>query len=191
METKTTPDYTVTTFNNVVVEKSNLLTQLKLNRDKHNMIYEASVSGYWVKASEVLQEKQKHFDNAVNKIEKEFDNEVSDVAAAIQAKKHEDIDNLYVAFEYNAAWPLVYPVNHLEDYERVINMLEFSVADKVSLSSNDFDAYVRNNWNWKKDFITSNSAYLNAVSGCLGPVGLVGSQATYVHGVALKGVSAF
>jgi hypothetical protein len=65
---------------------------------------------------------------------------------------------------FNTHWPLTYPENHLEDYDRVIDMLKYSVADKVELSSKDFDAYVRNNWAWRQSFLGTNTAY---VTGCM------------------------
>lgn len=161
------PDYSLTSFDQVVIEKTKLLTELKKNRDNHEIIYQAAVSGYWVKSAEVLAEKQTSFATSVSDISTEFEKQRAGIAAAIEAKKLTGIKDFYVRLGFVSNWPLAYPENHLEYYDRIISMLEFSVADKVELSAGDFDAYVRNNWGWKKAFAATNIGYLCAVSGAL------------------------
>lgn len=51
------------------------------------------------------------------------------------------------------------PVNHTKDYDRIIRMVEMSVADEIELSQRDFSAYVMDDWTWKQQFLTSNSTY--------------------------------
>lgn len=56
----------------VNIEKSVLLPIVISNREKHNQIYNAAVSGYWIKAEEVLNskitqiQKQEKIDNYLN-----------------------------------------------------------------------------------------------------------------------------
>lgn len=66
---------------------------------------------------------------------------------------------------------LAYPDNHADDYLRAISMIELSHQDVIDLSQQEFDQYVRNQWNWRSSFLTINSAY---ISGCAGPAGAIG-----------------
>lgn len=56
-------------------------------------------------------------------------------------------------------WSLLIPVSHEEDYKKVIAMLEMSVDETIDLSSSEFDAYVRDCWQWKGGFEMSKSLY--------------------------------
>lgn len=179
-------DYSLTSFDHVIVEKTKLLDTLKTNREKHDEIYKAAVEGYWIKCKETLDEKAKDFKEiitdqsadyarAVKGIEERFGVQHDRVAAAIKGKDKKGVGSISVAFDYRQSallgsvgnWPLVYPENHLDDYDRVIGMLEFSVADKVELTATDFNAYVRNRWEWHSRFSMSNSAYVSLTTGCL------------------------
>lgn len=51
------------------------------------------------------------------------------------------------------------PVNQSHEYKRTIRMLEMSVEDTVTLTAQEFDMYVMDRWQWKQNFLTSNSAY--------------------------------
>lgn len=161
------PDYSLTTFDYVVVEKEKLLSKLRENREGHNAIYEAAVSGYWVEAQRVLNEKKIQFDTAVTKVTTAFSGSFERRNVAITEKNLKGISSFSTSFEFNAHWPLAYPTNRLEDYDRVISMLEFSVADKVQLKSSDFDCYVRNNWSWTQSFASSNQNYVQCVTGLM------------------------
>ena len=163
-----TPDHSTTSFDVVVIQKETLLTELKKNRDNHQAIYDAAVQGYWQKASEVVAEKDVSFQEALGVIGKDFIEQKGLIEKAIQDRTVNKIpDYMAVSLRFDSRWPLAYPVNHLEDYDHVISMMEFSVADKVKLSAQDFNAYVRNNWKWKDQFTSLNQGYVCAVSGAL------------------------
>lgn len=53
------------------------------------------------------------------------------------------------------------PINQTADYDRAIKMIEMSVDDVVGIDETDFACYVLDDWNWKNQFLTTNSAYLN------------------------------
>lgn len=192
-------DLSVTTFSTVVVRKDELLKTLEANREKHNSIFDAAVSGYWIESQQTLEKKKKEFDEAVAKLSKEFakqqnrvNTEFAEQANRIQIniteQEREKMGGFVLAqsfafnLAFNAQWPLKYPENHLEDYDRVIDLLKFSIADKVELSSADFDAYVRNNWSWRNSFLGTNSAYVGSyfnggmalISGCSGALACSG-----------------
>lgn len=57
------------------------------------------------------------------------------------------------------------PMDCTKDYDRAIKMLEMSVDDQIILDETSFSQYVMDDWNWKRQFLTSNSTYsLTAMS---------------------------
>jgi hypothetical protein len=181
------------TLHGVVIEKEKLLGIVKDNLEKHNAVYEVACSGFWQTAQEKLDIKRKQFEQSLKNIHKEFDFHFG-LAQEQLAQK-----NQHLSFEYNARAAFVdfdpklglnYPENHLDDYKRVIKMLELSVADRIQLSQSEFDSYVLNNWNWRNSFLTTNSLYINAISGCVGSQGPMGFTNTYSNAIA-TGASIF
>jgi len=55
--------------------------------------------------------------------------------------------------------PLAVPENHVDDFDRAIQMLEMGVGKNVELDQNEFQCYVRNQWQWQHHFLAANSAY--------------------------------
>lgn len=51
------------------------------------------------------------------------------------------------------------PVNHTNDYDRAIGMVEMHEGDDVQLSEDDYSQYVMDDWAWKHDFLSRNSGY--------------------------------
>lgn len=51
------------------------------------------------------------------------------------------------------------PEDHTRDYDRAIQMIEMDTRDEIELSEYDFQSYVLDDWNWKRQFLTTNSAY--------------------------------
>lgn len=169
MSTEAKQDYSLTTFDYVVVEKEKLLAKLRENRDGHNAIYEAAVSGYWIQAGKVLEEKRSEFVTALEKTQKQFDESHDERSKAVTEKNLKGVGSFAAYLGFNAQWPLTFPTNHLDDYDRVISMLEFSVADKTRLTSSEFNSYVRNDWSWNKNFEETNISYVKAYTGsCIG-----------------------
>lgn len=54
------------------------------------------------------------------------------------------------------------PSNEVEQYDRVIGMLEFATDETVELGIAEADMYVRDNWDWKRGWTASNTKYLSA-----------------------------
>lgn len=65
--------------------------------------------------------------------------------------------------EIRSSTGLTAPTQHLKDYDRVIRMLEMSVAEEITISEQQFQQYVMDEWNWKRDFSASNALYSNKV----------------------------
>lgn len=54
------------------------------------------------------------------------------------------------------------PESHVDDYEDVIEMLEMSVDDTIELSHEQFKKWIKDDWDWKRHWSSSNAAYLSA-----------------------------
>ena len=110
----------------IIIPKEKLLPIIESNKQKHDEIYNAAVSGYWVKAEEILQEK------------------------LVKVKAQEKIDN-YLG--------LTYPVSYGDEYSRVISMIKLTSQESFELNQQEFDSYVRNQWNWRNSFLATNLIY--------------------------------
>ena len=51
------------------------------------------------------------------------------------------------------------PHDHTDDYDTVIAMLEMCVDEVVEIDMQEFDNYVRDNWQWKANWSASNALY--------------------------------
>ena len=57
------------------------------------------------------------------------------------------------------------PEDYTKDYDRAIGMLRMSTDETVELTSRQYDQFVRDDWEWKSSFETTNASYLPAVTG--------------------------
>jgi hypothetical protein len=57
------------------------------------------------------------------------------------------------------------PEDHTDDYERAIKMLDLDVREDIELTEQEFAQYVLDDWGWKDQWTTTNSAYLAAKAG--------------------------
>jgi hypothetical protein len=54
---------------------------------------------------------------------------------------------------------LAEPVDHTADYDRILAMLKMSVDDTITLSAQEFNQYVLDNWEWSKLASYTNQSY--------------------------------
>jgi len=52
------------------------------------------------------------------------------------------------------------PEDHTDDFDTVIQMLEWDQNDTLEISYRDFLTYVRNDWGWKVSFAANTESYL-------------------------------
>jgi hypothetical protein len=71
-------------------------------------------------------------------------------------------DKLADGEDVDLEFKLPKPENHVEDYDRAIANLEWSIHDTVELSQQDFDQFVRDRWSWSQRFSTLSATYNNA-----------------------------
>lgn len=68
------------------------------------------------------------------------------------ARKGKDIV-LHIALEQ--------PVDQTRDYDRAIMMCKMSAEGVVELTEREFASYVMDDWSWKKDWLLTNSTYMD------------------------------
>lgn len=125
----------------VRTEKKKLLDKLKENRTTHQKLWVASMKGWRTALAVELETYSKKCAALADKTRSSGD-EVKD----------EDLEPDYPSFPRR-------PENHVEDYDEIIERLEFSMDDEINLTHGDFNRYVRDKWGWKGDFIATSNMY--------------------------------
>lgn len=53
------------------------------------------------------------------------------------------------------------PESHVADYEKALAMLEMHTEPTIEIENLEFTEYVQDEWRWKRDWLHSNSKYLD------------------------------
>lgn len=159
---------TLMSLHRVKVSKAQVLDIVRENKKKHDQLFTEAVEGFWLAAEEQLKKLEKDsiasWEKAhreqLKKIRKEHKAKVK--ALKEQVKKElalvEKRERDGYTYMRNA-----YPEDHGDDYEGTIRRLELLVDENVELDTNEFDAYVRNKWDWKDSFLKNNLYYAQAL----------------------------
>lgn len=166
----------------VVVYKDNLLRVIRENKAKHDAIFDAALSGYWIASKEKILKKQESFKDYVTVLQQDFAKSAEIMLSKIENKNRSissygSIPIPNASFSYSV--DLRYPESHSDDYERAIKAVELSVYDKIELTEIEFNQYIMNNWTWRSSFISSNTDY--AYSGVCFTTGF------YANAIAISG----
>lgn len=60
---------------------------------------------------------------------------------------------------YSLFHKLNVPENHVDDYDRTIEMLQMCTNDFIDMTDDQFQCYMRDKWDWMGNFLLSNSSY--------------------------------
>lgn len=63
------------------------------------------------------------------------------------------------------SFSLPVPEDHTEDFDTVIQMMEWSEGKKVYLSTREFQTYVENKWGWQASWEANTVAYSAMAAG--------------------------
>lgn len=66
---------------------------------------------------------------------------------------------------------LTQPEDHTRDYTVAIDMLTMSLSDTAELDEQSFRSFVKDDWQWKRQFLASNSLYSATATKVLGAMG--------------------
>lgn len=121
----------------VKVNKAELLTKVKINKEKHIEEFNKSIEVWKLRATEGVEATLNSLDS------KHFSAKT----------EHTEFPTFDFDFKYDR------PICHLKDYDRAISMLEMSQEVEVSIGAKDFDQLVNDEWGWKGEFTASNTKY--------------------------------
>lgn len=69
------------------------------------------------------------------------------------------VDDALAGRKIDLRFDLPQPLDHTDDYDRVLLMLDFAVGDTFTLTEQEFAWYVQDEWGWKQNFTQTNSRY--------------------------------
>jgi len=155
----------------IKVAREEILSIVKENKKKHDDILKDSIEGYWLEAEKTLKRYEK---DTLYHAEKNHKEQLKKMRKSLRDKKKEVREQVKKELEFvekrkkDAAFVYMrnkYPENHSDDYIGTIRRLELCVDKEVELDVVEFDKYVRNKWEWRDSFITSNSGYVTSLWG--------------------------
>jgi len=114
---------------NLSIKVSDLRDVVEANRSTHEDTYK--------KAKKRYKELKKRLDNWKEKIDADFPKEIG----------------------ISLFYTMPVPENHLEDYDRILEMLSFETRDTIELSESEVRKYIQDNWEWSSSFIANSASY--------------------------------
>jgi hypothetical protein len=132
-------NYRETAVKTVEVEKKRLADALSKNLETHKSEYVEARAGYEKARIQAYRELAE--------------------AAALAAEEDSGKTRKKAEKAWNKLRNLDVPQDHAESYEQAIALMEWETRDVVELSINDFECYVRDNWDWQHSFKASVANY--------------------------------
>ena len=118
----------------IKVNKDKLIEALSANRETHQADFDLAYEGFREKAMENVEALLNRIKNA----------------------EHGTPVQLWVQLEP--------PVNHVEDYDRALQMCSWEIDDELILTEREFQELVQDDWSWKSQFSVSNKLYTGSAS---------------------------
>lgn len=148
------------TLNNVTVSKDELLRILKENLEAHNEVYNASTQAYFESLRVEFEQKVAKAKDLLKLLKGKLENITQDNIFA----------GIYELSSSLSQGKTRKPESHEADYTSAIRKVELSIHSEFTLTNQDFERYILNNWEWKEDFINTASSYTGGslqVSGAI------------------------
>ena len=172
----------------IKVNKDEVLNVLKKNKQKHDLIYEAAVSGFWENQKNHLDNLSKKFDTKRKKLNSEFNKYKQNFEKRITEKNNEEIlKSFYFGFQIEKE-DVPFPKSYSDYYNKVIRKLELCVTDEIYLNDDEFSKYIMNDWEFKKEVKNYSFVYQTGATGPTGSDGVCGNS---WHDVLTSGCSDF
>jgi len=150
----------------IKVEREEILKIVKDNKEKHDNILTNAIDGYWLDAETKLKKYEK---DSISDVEKNHKVQLKNMRKSLRnfkkTIKEQVKKELLMVSEKNKDGAFVYmkskyPEDHSDDYIGTIRRLELSVDKEIELDNTEFDKYIRNKWEWRDSFISSNTGYI-------------------------------
>lgn len=135
----------------VTVRKIELLEKVQANYRKHKEDFAAACRGYAEDARNLLNQRSEEIAAAIKNASERVARGGLEPAPVVIPAALFDFRELRV------------PVTHEKDYEQVIQMLQMSTDDTITLEADEFACYVMDDWSWKREFQQVTSFYKGKV----------------------------
>lgn len=66
--------------------------------------------------------------------------------------------------KYRTYFNLPQPTDHTNEYDRIIDQIEWCETELIQLDQIQFNQFVRDDWGWKNDFLTNATIYNAKIS---------------------------
>lgn len=138
----------------IEVNRAKLVETLKSNREKHVKEYKEALEGYKTLALEKL---QKGYEDAKVKLEKNLIRG----RESLQEFNPDNPENTsdYLTLVDAIQITLKVPQNYSDEYDAAIDMANWDVRETLELSHAEFTCFVRDEWDWSRDFFATSSMY--------------------------------
>ncbi len=90
-----------------------------------------------------------------------FEKALQGYFATARKALEEMFDRIQAAEQVSIQLYMPVPEDHTRDYDQVLEMLAMEVRDQVTIDYKSFRQYVLDDWDWKQQWVGSNSTYLS------------------------------
>ncbi len=138
----------------IEVDRKLLIGILERNLQNHIIAYKEALNGYKKVALIKL-----HADGerAKRELEKRLKRIASDIEEFDPEKPHQFSDNFVLIQQ--VFMTLSVPKSYVAEYEAAIDIAKWDVNDTMKLTFAEFQCFVRDVWDWTKEFQTTNMSY--------------------------------
>jgi len=122
----------------VRISKNRLKETLEKNRTTHQQEWEKAIIGWRKVLAEKLETHAAECSAMADKVR--------------NSDGHEDFETPYPDYPRR-------PTNHVAQYDEIIERLDYDLDEEIHLTHQDFNRFVRDNWEWKDAFVATSRAY--------------------------------
>lgn len=138
----------------VTVNRDQLIETLEDNFERHKRDYAEAKEGYQEQALAAVDQK---FQKAKKQLEDNFE---------LIRKKIRDLDpndpepiRDIITLIHTVSMSLAVPQNHSYDYEMAIQMAKMEVNETITLTQDEFQCLVMDDWEWRREFEATKMSY--------------------------------
>lgn len=131
----------------VVVKRTELLTKLQENLERHVADYEEAMAGY---KSVLLEKVDQAFEEAKKSLAERHEQVKTKIAKFNDADIAKQRD--YFTLIDSVSVEMKVPRSYAAEYESAIDIARWDVNENLELSYAEFTCFVRDEWDWKSGF---------------------------------------
>lgn len=140
----------------VEVNREELVKQLEKNKETHVAEYNEAILVY-------KSEFRARLDAAFSKAKKSLEENYTNLLKKVSGYTEEDIVNQddYVTLVNSIQVNMPVPRSYEKEYRAAIDMMKWDINPNIVLTSAEFNCFVRDEWDWKEEFLGVTKLYKN------------------------------